>query len=52
MLQSTHYQSSNEYWISTTTFKTERRNLSDLTEVFKLFNGYTEIDIKVFYTCW
>ena len=28
----------------------ERRNRSDLIEVFKMFSGYTEIDIKVLVT--
>ena len=28
----------------------ERRNRSDLIEVFKMFSGYTEIDIKVLFT--
>ena len=28
----------------------ERRNGSDLIEVFKMFSGYTEIDIKVLFT--
>ena len=28
----------------------ERRNRCDLIEVFKMFNGYTEIDIRVLFT--
>jgi len=28
----------------------ERRNRCDLTEVFKMFYGYTEIDIRVLFT--
>ena len=28
----------------------ERRNRSDLIEVFQMFSGYTEIDIKVLFT--
>jgi len=32
------------------TLEEERRNRSDLIEVFKMFSGYTDIDIKVLFT--